>query len=94
MRRIALIALPLLLVISGCGSDVSGEDGGFYTADSIRACLLDTDAAVAVLENSPQFVEGDASGGTFHVRVDGRYTATVAFAASEAGATELSGERS
>ena len=88
MRRIALIVLPLLLAISGCGSDASGENGGFYTAASIRACLLDADAVVAVLQNSPQFVEGDASGGTFHVLVDRRYTATVAFAASEAGAIE------
>ena len=40
-----------------------------------------------MLENDPGYVDGDASGGTFHVEVDDDY-ATVAVAASERNAAE------
>ena len=71
----------------GCGDGDTAADGNgsVYTAPAIRSCL--ESAGVSVLENDPDYVDGDASGGTFHVEVDDDY-ATVAVAASETDAAE------
>jgi hypothetical protein len=86
MRRIAPIALPLLLAISGCGGGAPDvRSGGYYTAASIKECLIAE--AASVFENSAGYVDGDASGGTFHVEFNDDH-ATVAFARSEKDAIE------
>ena len=78
----ALLVFSLLMAASGCGGAATVDNGevGVYRAGPIRSCL--EDAAALVLANSPAYVAGDASGGTFHVTVDGDH-ATVAFAATE-----------
>ncbi len=82
----ALIGLFLLLVAAGCGGGTSHGSGGFYTAASIKKCLVES-AGVKVWPNDAHYVDGDASGGTFQVVVE-RAWATVAFASSEVNAAK------
>jgi hypothetical protein len=84
---IALAGFSLLLAAAGCGHGDTAPHGNsdVYTALAIRSCL--ESSGVTVLANDPDYVDGDASGGTFHVEVDGDY-ATVAVGASETNAAE------
>ena len=76
-----------LVAATGCGGGGSADEsgGGVYSAAAVRSCLVA--AAADVLENNPDYVDGDASSGTFHIAVDDDY-ATVAFAANEMNAVE------
>jgi hypothetical protein len=92
VRRTEISGFSLLLALTllaapGCGGRGSADEsgGGVFSAAAVRSCLVA--AAADVLENNPDYVDGDASSGTFHVAVDDNY-ATVAFAANETNAVE------